>query len=216
MLANCFYLGVSGCLQVWAPFDFLHAWTSTFMQLTYYVSCMFPSYFCTFGFCYGDLGLRNFCIFISANYFPPWLFPRISPKGSFHLCQVQINVLFTFSFTMGSFPAFNSLIYLDIIVNFLLERSIQKYLNKLEWGGHTLDLSITPVLGCPCIGLSLVRPGWTPAGNAPGPCTSTGTRWLLARTSFTAVNPMATKTARLSFVPGARGQLLEKHLYHLL
>ena len=105
-----------------------------------YLSCMFPGYFCAFEFCHGDLGRRNFNISISANYFPLSLFPWISPIGSFHLSQVQIHVLLFFSVTMSSFPTFNSLIYLEIIVNFLLKRSTQKCLNKLEWGGHTHDL----------------------------------------------------------------------------
>lgn len=47
------------------------------------------------------------------------------------------SFLLSFSRTMSSISTFNFFIYQEAIVNFLLERSVQKYLNKLVWGGHT-------------------------------------------------------------------------------
>lgn len=38
------------------------------------------------------------------------------------------------------FPHLTLFVYLEIIVHFLLKRSIQKYLNQPVWGGHTHDL----------------------------------------------------------------------------
>lgn len=68
-----------------------------------------------------------------------------------------------------------------------------------------MTCSITPGPGCARTGLSLVIPGWAPAGSTPRRYTSVGTGWLLALTSFTEINPMATKTARLFFCSTGEG-----------